>query len=172
MVMDSNSRKELFSYAYVRAVAAAAGYSVREADRIMDNAGIDLTIQAPGQLGEVLFPRCDAQVKCTSSTGIIKESSINFPLPINNYNILRSEKALATAPVILIVVLVPEEVKDWLDVSEEQIVLKKTAYWTSLKGMPATQNRNTVTVALPRVNLLTPDNLTQIMEKIAKGEEL
>ena len=172
MVINSNSRKELFSYAYVKAVAAVAGYSVREADRAMDNAGIDLTIQAPGEIGEVLFPRCDAQVKCTSSTDIIKENSINFPLPVNNYNILRSEKALATAPVILIVVLVPEEVRDWMSVSEQQIVLKKTAYWASLKGMPATNNRNTVTVELPRINLLTPDNLTQIMEKIAQGEEL
>jgi hypothetical protein len=59
-----------------------------------------------------------------------------------------------------------------MSVSQEQIVLKKCGYWVSLKGMPATQNRNTVTVALPRTNLLTPDNLTQIMEKIAKGEEL
>lgn len=170
MVMDSNSRKELFSYAYVRAVAAAAGYSVQEKTRTMDNVGLDLTIEVPGEVAGMLFPRFDAQVKCTSSPDVIKENSINFPLRVNNYDKLRNNRPLA--PQILIVVLVPEEVKDWIDVSEEEIVLKKCGYWASLKGMPATNNRNTVTVELPRINLLTPDNLMQIMEKIAKGEEL
>jgi hypothetical protein len=170
MAMDSNSRKELFSYAYVKAVAAVAGYSVQEKTRAMDYAGQDLTIELPGELAGTLFPRFDAQVKCTSSPDVIKENSINFPLPVNNYDKLRNSDVLV--PHILIVVLVPEEFRDWMSVSEEQIVLKKCGYWVSLKGMPATQNRNTVTVALPRTNLLTPDNLTQIMEKIAKGEEL
>lgn len=169
--MDINSQKEFFSYAYVRAVAAVAGFSVQEADRVMDNAGIDLAITSPKE-GEVgFFPRCDAQVKCS---WVIQETqnSIKYPLPVKNYNVLRNEKALPTAPVILIVVLVPREVKDWINISEEKIIMKKCGYWASLKGMPPTQNQTNVTVELPRVNLLTPDSLTQIMEKIGREEEL
>jgi hypothetical protein len=169
--MDINLQKEFFSYAYVRAVAAVAGFSVQEQDRRMDNAGIDLTITSPREAEVVLFPRCDAQVKCS---WVINETEnfIKYPLPVKNYNVLRNEKALPTAPVILIVVLVPREVTDWINISEEKIVMKKCGYWASLKGMPPTTNQETVTVELPRVNLLTPDNLTQIMKKIGKGEEL
>jgi len=75
MVMDSNSRKELFSYAYVKAVAAVAGYSVQEKTRTMDNAGLDLTIELPGELAGTLFPRFDAQVKCTSSPDVINTTT-------------------------------------------------------------------------------------------------
>jgi len=169
--MNINLQKEFFSYAYVRAVAAVAGFSVEEVGRVMDNAGIDLTITSPREAEVVLFPQCGAQVKC--SWVINKtQNSIKYPLPVKNYNVLRNEKALPTAPVILIVVLVPREVKDWINISEEKIIMQKCGYWASLKGMPPTENEKNVTVELPRVNLLTPDSLTQIMEKIGREEEL
>ncbi len=85
--MDLNTQKEMFSYAYIEAVASVAGYSVCRKDRPMDNAGIDLSIEA-GEVGEVLFPRIDAQVKCTASETIRKENCIKFPLPVNNYKTL------------------------------------------------------------------------------------
>ncbi|NEN92689.1 MAG: DUF4365 domain-containing protein [Okeania sp. SIO3H1] len=168
--MDINSQKELFSYAYIRAVVAVAGYSVQEKPRPMDNAGIDINIEAPGEVGEILFPQLEAQVKCTSSTNIIKENTINFPLPVRNYNILRYEKPYV--PFILIVVLVPDKVSQWITISEEKLVMRKCGYWVSLKGKPPTRNKETITVELPRNNLFTPDSLSKIMEKISKEEEL
>ncbi|NES02547.1 MAG: DUF4365 domain-containing protein [Okeania sp. SIO2F4] len=163
--MDTNSQKEYFSYAYVRAVAAVAGYSVEEKSRPMDNAGIDLTIEAPGDF----LSKVDAQVKCTASTNIIKANTINFPLPRKNYDTLRRESLV---PLILIVVLVPDKLTEWMTISKEECVMRKCGYWASLKGEPSTKNKETVTVKLSRKNLFTPDNLSKIMEKINNREEL
>lgn len=170
MVMHKNSQQELFSYAYVRAVAAVVGYSVQEKTRPMDNAGLDLTIEVPGELEGMDCPKFDAQVKCTTSLDIIKENSINFALPVKNYEKLRSTRS--RSPQILIVVLVPKKVEDWIDVSEQKLIMKKCGYWASLKSEPSTDNKDNITVYLPRQNLLTPHNLETIMKKIAKGEEL
>jgi hypothetical protein len=168
--MDRNAQKEQFSYAYVRAVATVAGYSVEEKSRPMDNAGIDLTIEAPGEIGEILSPKCDVQVKCTSGQSVLDKKSIKFSLPVNNYNRLRHEKPLA--PQILIVVLVPDEISDWINISEEETLMKKCGYWVSLKGRPLTTNTTTISVELPRCNLFTPSNLSLMMEKIGREEEL
>lgn len=168
--MDRNTQKEEFSYAYIQAVASVAGYSVERKPRPMDNAGIDITIEVPGELGMVLFPRFDAQVKCTSSLNILHNNFIKFPLDIKNYNKLRHEKPLV--PQILIVVLVPNDLGGWLNISEEETLMKKCGYWISLKGEPSTQNTSNITVDIPRLNIFTPANLTLLMEKISRKEDL
>jgi Domain of unknown function (DUF4365) len=164
--MDRNAQKEQFSYAYVRAVASVAGYSVEEKSRPMDNAGIDLTIEAPGEIGNILFPKCDAQIKCTSGQSVLDKNCIKFSLPVHNYNRLIHTRSLA--PQILIVVLVPDEITAWMNISEEETLMKKCGYWVSLKGRPSTTNTKTITVELPRNNLFTPSNLSLMMEKIGR----
>lgn len=168
--MDLNTQKEMFSYAYIEAVDSVAGYSIFRKDRPMDNAGIDLSIEAPEPVEEVIFPRIDAQVKCTASETIIKENCIKFPLPVNNYKTLINPRAIL--PLILIVVLVPSNINDWLKITEEDILMKKCGYWVSLRGQKPTKNTNSITVELPRQNLLTPTNLKEMMEKAARKENL
>ncbi len=168
--MDENARKEMFSYAYVQAVASVAGFAVENKSRPMDNAGVDLTIESPGRTGEILDPKFDAQVKCTSSEKIIHQDCIKYPLPVQNYNRLRSIKTLV--PQVLIVVLVPKNISEWLNVSEQEMLIKKCGYWVSLKGSPETQNNSTITVSIPRKNLFTPENLSFMMKRIDRGDEL
>ncbi len=168
--MDENTRKEMSSYAYVQAVASVAGFAVENKSRPMDNAGIDLTIESPGEIGQLLDPKFDAQVKCTSSDRVLNEDFIKYPLPVQNYNRLRSTRTLA--PQILIVVLVPKNLEEWLKISEQEMLIKKCGYWVSLKGSPETQNNSTITVSIPRKNLFTSQSLSLMMEKIARGDEL
>lgn len=168
--MDLNTQKEMFSYAYIEAVASVAGYAVCRASRAMDNAGIDVTIEVPGEVGEVLFPRIDAQVKCTADEKIRKQNVIKYPLKVNNYKTLINTKALT--PLILVVVLVPQDLTDWLRITEEDVLMKKCGYWVSLKGKPTTKNSDKIVVELPRQNLFTPASLKTMMEKIGRGENL
>jgi hypothetical protein len=170
LAMDRNTQKEEFSYAYIRAVASVAGYSVDPKPRPMDNAGVDLTIEAPGEIGEILFPKFDAQVKCTSSETILSRNYIKFPLEVKNYNKLRHEKPLT--PQLLIVVLVPRDINGWINISEEETLMKKCGYWISLKGKPKTDNNSTITIDIPRQNILTPSAMKLIMNKIAMGDDL
>ena len=159
--MDLNTRKEEFSYAHIQAIASVAGYVVEKKPRPMDSAGLDLMIECPGEIGTVLFPKIDAQVKCTASKNIVSEKYIRFPLPVRNYDILRHLGP--TVPQILIVVLVPEKVEQWLNITREETTMRKCAYWMSLKGKESVPNESTITVHIPQTNLLTPDSLSQIM---------
>ncbi|GBF80190.1 DUF4365 domain-containing protein [Aphanothece sacrum] len=168
--MDLNTRKEMFSYAYIEAVSSVAGYSVELKPRAMDNAGIDVTIEVPGEAGGVLFPRIDAQVKCTAAENIRKENCIKFPLPVKNYKTLIYPNPYV--PLILVVVLVPSDINDWLKITEEDILMKKCGYWLSLRGQSPTNNTENITVELPRQNLFTPVSLRNIMEKAGRRENL
>jgi hypothetical protein len=164
----STVQQEEFSYALVSTIAAAAGYAISVEPRLIDNAGIDITIKAPGEIGTVLSPQFMAQVKCTTDSSIIKRSQIHYALPVHNYTRLIHENPLI--PQFLIVVFVPKELSEWVQATEEKTVLQRSAYWMSLKGMANTSNAANVTVHVPRENLLTPLSLQGIMQRIADKE--
>ncbi|MBO1056255.1 MAG: DUF4365 domain-containing protein [Dolichospermum sp. JUN01] len=171
LAMDRNTQKEEFSYAYIQAVTSVAGYTVEKSGRPMDNAGVDVTIKVPGNIGEFLFPRFDAQVKCTSQD-ILRKDYLKFRLEVKNYNKLRYETPYV--PQLLIVVLVPSDITGWINISEEETLMKKCGYWISLKGRPES-NKNKedkITIDIPRQNILTPSALTSIMTKMAQKEDL
>ena len=166
--MYKTLQQEEFSYAYLYTIAAVAGYELRVKGRALDNSGIDISIEVPGQIGRLLSPKFDAQVKCISDSTIIREEAIYYPLAIHNYRRLIHPNP--SSPQLLIVVFVPRDTTDWLSVSEDQSLIKKCAYWMSLKGATPTQNTETITIHIPRKNLLTPDTLQIIMQTIAEGE--
>ncbi|BAS56789.1 hypothetical protein LBWT_27140 [Leptolyngbya boryana IAM M-101] len=171
--MHTSTRKEEFSYAYVHAIASTAGFCVQPKSRPMDSAGLDIIIEAPGAMtkGVLSFPKIEAQVKCTATKANITELFIKFPLEVKNYNKLRLTSHLV--PQILIVVLVPEILENWIEITEpESTVIRKCAYWLSLKGKEETLNDETITVSIPRSNLLTPESLTELMSKVAHRQDL
>jgi len=94
--------------------------------------------------------------------------SIRYPLKIKNYDELRNNYQYP--PLILVVVLVSDNVDDWLHQSEEELCLRRCGYWLSLRGAPATQNKGNVTVYLPRENLFTVNALKTLMQRIGNGE--
>ncbi|KYC35952.1 hypothetical protein WA1_48965 [Scytonema hofmannii PCC 7110] len=75
--MDDNTKKEEFSYAYVKLLASVSGFIVTDASRALDNAGIDITIRAPGIIKGIFSPGIDAQVKCTSQD-VVKDTFIKY----------------------------------------------------------------------------------------------
>lgn len=172
--MDKNTQKEEFSYAYIHAIASVAGFSFQIKSRPMDNAGVDATIEMPGESEDMLFPKLDIQVKCTASTDIIDKDKdlIKYPLPVKNYNRLIHNNPLI--PIILVIILVPENVDNWISISEQdqETLLRKCAYWISLTGQAKTKNNTNKTIKISLKNIFTPDSLKSIMEKIAREEEL
>jgi hypothetical protein len=161
--MELNQQKELFSKAYVRAVAAVAGFSVDPLELDFDS--IDLQITAGSGEGSVYFPELKLQLKCTSRD-VIDGDYIRYPLKLKNYNDLRRN---ALVPRILVVVLVPENLEEWLQQSEAEMCMRYCGYWMSLWGMPETQNTATVTVSLLRSNQFTVQALKSIIQRISEG---
>ena len=165
--MDRNAHKEEFSYAYIHAVAAAAGYLCANATRLMDMEGIDVTIAALGVQGTRRCPRIDLQVKCTSREDLVHDDCIKYPLEVAAYDNLRFDDP--SIPYYLVVVLVPNNIDNWLEHSENELLLRHCGYWISLAGKPQTSNTTSITVQVPRENLFTPDALKGFMENLAAG---
>lgn len=168
--MDINIQKEEFSYAYINSIVSTAGLSQVIQTHSLDMKSVDITIQSTDKP----FPKLDVQVKCTSRSDIIdiNKKSILWDLPVNNYNQLIDQERWT--PLILILVLVPEDINDWviIDQNKSETIVKKCAYWISLKGKNPTSNDKTIRVQIPFTNILTPDSLKLIMDKIGRRQEL
>lgn len=163
--MDFNRQKEEFSNAFIQAVAATAGFGL--ARPWVDDDSVDWSIAQAGGSGTVRSPRLDLQLKSSSSVQI-RDDVIPFPLKIKNYEDLRATNCLV--PRILVVVLLPKEVDDWLELSDEQLVMRHCAYWMSLCGMEEVENESRVTVKVPIEQKFDTQSLSTIMELISKGE--
>lgn len=166
--MYINTQKEEFSYAYINAVASAAGYSFQIAPRPLDQVGVDVTITGLVSPGSRRRTRLDLQVKCTSRD-LTDNDFIRYPLEMKNYEELRNNNP-DDDPLILVIVLVPENVNDWLHQAEDELCLKHCAYWLSLRRQPQSKNQTTVTVYVPRQNIFNVDTLRHLMQRIAMGE--
>lgn len=168
--MFITTQKEEFSYAYISAVASVAGYSFQIASRPLDLVGVDVTITGLVSPGSRRRTRLDLQLKCTSKD-LLDNEGIRYPLEIKNYNELRNTN-LDDDPLLLVVVLVPEKVEDWLQQTETELCLKHCAYWVSLRGQASSTNQSNVTVYLPRQNVFSVDALKTLMQRIAAGEAI
>jgi hypothetical protein len=162
--VDTNPRKEQFSNAYVRAVASVAGFTLAKPK--VDDDSIDLMIAQRGGAGTVRSPRLELQLKCTERD-IINNGNLHFPLKLKNYDDLRVHDVLV--PRILVVLYVPDNLADWIEHTEQQMLMRHCAYWVSLRGLPATKNTTNVTVQIPQANLFDPTSFSAIMARIGGG---
>jgi len=162
--MQLNNQKEEFSIAYVHAVASAAGCAV---DHVrIDNDSVDLTILSWDARGAVRSPRMDVQMKCTSAPASTA-TAIAFRLPMKNFTDLRADNV--QVPRILVAMVVPDAVADWLNQSEQETALRHCAYWLSLRGHTASSNRGSLMVHVPRTNLFTVAALAGIMQGLSQA---
>ena len=164
--VDINQQKEQFSNTYLRAVATVAGYSLYRPD--VDDDSVDWGIAARGGTGRIRSPRLELQLKCTSR-GVLDDNLVRYPLKLKNYDDLRMDNF--AIPRILVVIVVPDLIADWLQQSEDELSMRHCGYWVSLRGMPATPNTATVTVALPRTNQFTVAALQSLMQLISQGSQ-
>ncbi len=158
--MPTYTRNELFSIAYVRAVAAEAGYQIGHWDA--DDKSIDGTIRPLGRQ----TPLINFQAKSTTRD-LVHQDGIHFPLDRDNFNDLRDPEELA--PSILVVVLLPQHESDWLSQSESELCLRHCAYYLPLQGEPPTENRFTRTVVLPLSNVFDKEGLNSLMSQAQQG---
>jgi hypothetical protein len=155
--MTPEQQLEQFSFAYVRAVAATAGVNVYRPE--VDADSVDLGFAVRSIRGEPQSPRVEAQVKAATQPDLTPEL-IRFPLKVKNYNDLCGDHYV---PRVLVVVLVPPNVEDWLQQSEDQLALRRCGYWMSLADRDVSGNVSSVTVPLPRSQVFSTSALRQLL---------
>jgi len=162
--MDLAHQKEEFSRAYAAAVASVAGYSTYKPE--VDDDSIDLGLAARGGGGTVKSPRLEVQLKCTSSP-VMDSETITFPLKLKNYkDLIGGDYAV---PRILVLVIVPDDVSNWLEHTENQLAIKHCGYWVSLKDLPETENRASVSIKMPRKQQFSVAALKELMKTVSEG---
>lgn len=162
--MNLDMRKEQFSRAYVQAVAACAGFSWSIPS--VDEDSIDLTLHRRGGGGTIRSPRLDLQLKCTAGQPSPK-NVLSYSLKLKNYDDLRAVDVLV--PRILVVVIVPEKLADWIEQSPQSLVLRHCAYWSSIRGMNESKNASSQTIDLPSTQVFGVQSLTDIMARVGNG---
>lgn len=162
--MDINAQKEQFSRAYVQAVAAVAGFAWSVPS--VDDDSIDLTLSDRGGGGTIRSPKLDLQLKCHAQI-TPDQPNFSFDVKVKNYHDLRDNTVMV--PRILVVVLVPDHITEWIHHSEPEMALRRCGYWISLRGYPDTQNFRTVAVTVDRTRQFNPANLAQIMQRLRTG---
>lgn len=132
--------KEELSKHFIGALASFKGISVNKPEK---DYGVDLKIELLetysignriryAQTGKSV----DIQLKATTEKNIEKtDNFIKFDLKIENYNdLIRRRNSLMKVvgghiPMVLIVVVLPENEKKWLEQKEQGILMRGNAYW-------------------------------------------
>ncbi len=162
--MHLDMQKEQFSKAYIQAVAACAGFAWSTPS--VDDDSVDMALHQTGGAGTIRSPRVELQVKCKAAIATVY-GSIAHSIKLKNYDDLRAEDVLV--PRILVVILVPEQLVDWLAHTEEELAMRRCGYWCSLRGLPASENATGQTVELPRSQTFTVQSLQAMMGRIGQG---
>lgn len=158
--MARTLQQEGFGDAYLLAIAGVAGCATSL--RRPDDDSIDWTLSC--RLAK--RPKLDIQMKTTTTIDSDRDT-IMYPLKVKNYNDLIITDILVAR--ILVLVLLPTNIEEWLALSPTELILRRCAYWTSLRGLPTSDNEYTVTVPIPRSNMFTVEALWEMMVQINEG---
>jgi hypothetical protein len=159
-LMAVSDREEALSRAYVAAVAAGAGYVTSMMD--FDRDGVDIQIRAGG----AMRPSLDIQLKATINLGQPRGGAFRFPLKRRNYDLLLADTMI---PRILVVLDLPRDETNWLQVTHDQLIMRRCAYWASLGGSSETANKQSVTILIHSSNRFDVDSLRALMQQARKG---
>jgi hypothetical protein len=172
-MLNDNNRKAELSYAYLHAVAAAAGFACRDTHRHLDGCGVDAQIDVSEQLdpnASLTDFSLHVQLKATSATLPIVGGKLSFSLDVDQYNRLR--RKTVSIPKLIVLMTLPETNESWLNVSANELVARHCARWTCIYGAPDSPNATKVTVRFDVNRVLTPLALRDIARLIAIGEDI
>lgn len=167
--MLTSNDKEDIHISYLLSVCASANISLdlQRHDSDSTDGIIKKTIQLDN--GEKYMSSLRIQLKCTSSASQFtdKGNQIQYKLKVKNYNDLCTK---CTTPIILGLLVLPENEKDWVKWSEKELLINGCMYWADFSNELPSENKNSITVNIDKNNLINKDTLLEILKKIAKEE--
>ncbi|RHQ97428.1 DUF4365 domain-containing protein [Peptoclostridium sp. AF21-18] len=166
--MLSTNDKEDIHISYMSAICASAGISF-DIQR-HDHDSTDAIVKKKFNFIDGCYmSSLRIQLKCTSSKSQYSDtdSEIKYSLKVKNYNDLCSR---CTTPIILALLILPEEESEWVKWSKEELLIKGTMYWADFSSKQLSNNTSSVSVSIDKKNIINKDTLLNILEKIAKEE--
>ena len=71
---------------------------------------------------------------------------------------------------ILVVLFLPADGQEWLNHSDDELALRRCAYWETLCDAPASVNRRGETVYLPKAQTFTPQALSDLAVRLSRRD--
>ena len=167
--MDSEKKKEEIHISYISAVCACAEvyYETQRHDQDSTDGILKKRITFPE--GAVYDAQLRIQLKCTSSPSQYTDhgDSITYKLKVKNYNDLCTP---STTPIILGLLVLPEDESSWVNWSQSELLIKGCMYWADFSSCHKSDNSASVSVQLNKENIINPHTVLDILTKIAKEE--
>lgn len=109
------------------------------------------------------------QLKCTSSPSQYTDygDTLTYKLKVKNYNDLCLP---STTPIILGLLILPENEELWINWTEKELLIKGCMYWAEFSRETESSNEGTVSVKINKKNVINVESLRSILELIAKEE--
>lgn len=161
--MAPTDHKDLFAQAYVRAVAAVAGYIPGGPE--LDRESCDIQLSSAGGFPG-MPPRLEVQIKGTKEQP--EAGELVYDLKQKNYDDLRYQPVMV--PRLLVVVTIPgDDRQAWMTQSEEQLVMRRCGFWLSLRGRQASGNDTKTRIQIPTNQRFDVAALQVLMNGISNG---
>lgn len=163
--MNDKIFEEDLSISYLRAVAAKAEvvFELRHRDVNSKDANLTKSIMTADGLFD---SELNVQLKSTYSKALYSDDgeTITYSLKAKNYNDLCKK---TTTPIILCLLILPEEKEQWVTQTPDELTLKHCMYWLSLQGMKETTNTTTCDIKISKKNILNVESLNSLLTQIA-----
>ncbi|NJL84454.1 MAG: DUF4365 domain-containing protein [Chloroflexaceae bacterium] len=168
-MLPKQHTEEEISRVHIQVIAAQAGVNIDYPNR---DYGIDGTFQPIAVLDKRYvaagYP-LDFLLKASTQSNARSEVIV-YDLEVKTYNDLVQRRLRTGAtPCILVLKVLPLDQHQWLETSEEGLLIRCACYWEYLEGKPSA-NLKTVRIAIPRTQQLTPASLSNLLNLIEKGE--
>ena len=160
--------KEELSKSYASAISAAAGINCQFYGRDYGQDGVFLDVKyyaerkSYRQTGFAIDFQLKATVNATAKNGLFL-----YDLEKKNYLDL-IDTGVGRVRILLLYIL-PKDKNEWLNVTSSETVLKRCAYWCSLRGLPVVNNKEKVRIKIPASQMLTVEELKRLMENVKSG---
>ena len=165
--MDIEKIKEDLSICYLKTIAAVQGIAVERAEHDEDSVDVIIKKVLNTNRNIPFNSQISVQLKATSSKSqySITEEEISYKLKVKNYNDLCMP---ASMPSILALLILPEEKEAWTQWTPYELILKGKMFWLSLQDKEVSDNKDNVTVKIPRENILNADTIEGLIKKAAE----
>ena len=108
------------------------------------------------------------QVKSTIQ-GIVDDDTVRYDLDARTYGRLR--KSTAKNPLLLVILVMPDDEAGWLSQSPDELILRHCAYWLLLDDYPAMQATSSVRVTIPRANIFSVTFVQAMMQQLLERNQ-
>lgn len=165
-MLTENHIKEGLSRAFILAVAHRAGLNctLREFDYGIDGTFRDVKVVGKRRV-ESGFS-LDFQAKASENCQI-EPAHLAYDLEAKSHKDLVDSSV--GCPRILVVLSLPEDRQKWLEVGPESLLLRRSAWWVSLRGIPPTTNTQSERIRIPITQVFDVPALTSMMDRIRSG---